>query len=382
MTDLGVYIHIPFCLRKCNYCDFCSYAGRGRPDFEEYLGALRRHIGSYRGRLDGHIAKSVYFGGGTPTLLEPGDFASLLDAVASVVRISPDAEISTECNPATADAAKLRGIRQAGVDRISIGAQSFVDDELSALGRLHNADDVRRAVSDARDAGFMNVSLDLMYGIPRQTPESLAYTLDAALGCSPEHISAYCLRVEDGTPFGKMGKSLVLPDDDAVYDMYCTIVGKLGDAGYRRYEISNFARAGFESRHNLRYWQGGEYLGFGAAAYSYFGGERFSAPGELSRFVPGEFLDEESREVIGDADAETELVMLSMRLARGLRRNELEAKFGAAAVEKYRRRMARFVESRYIEEDADGWRFTTPGFFVSNSILSEILDFGNDEKRQ
>lgn len=374
MKKIGIYIHVPFCLRKCNYCDFCSFPGQGREQIETYITALKSHIASYSGRLGGYVADTVYFGGGTPTLLDPEDFAGIISALRGIVPIEDDAEISAECNPATADEEKLLRIASAGVNRLSIGAQSFNDSELQLLGRLHSANDVRRIFADARRAGFDNISLDLMYGIPSQTRESFAKSLDAAIELCPEHISAYCLKVEDGTPFARMGDRLILPEDDAVFTMYRDCVDKLGAAGIERYEISNFARPGRHSRHNLRYWQESEFIGFGVAAYSYFEKCRFSAPRDMERYLSGEFLDSDSREIIDREGEECEFVMLSMRLAEGMKISEYIDRFGIDPRIKYTERFAPYVATSHVIADDAGWRFTTDGMFVSNHILSDILD--------
>lgn len=373
MKNIGVYIHIPFCRRKCLYCDFCSYPGQSGETVTAYLIALCRQLEALRGQLDGFVADTVYFGGGTPTLLTPEQLGAVLGTLRRTVSVAHDAEITVECNPATTDRAALRQLRDLGINRLSIGAQSMNDDELGRLGRLHTAADTVSTVNDARDAGFGNISADLMYGIPGQTRDSFAATLDGLLALKPGHISAYCLKVEEGTPFGRMGDSLKLPDDETCYAMYRDCIGMLAGAGLEQYEISNFALAGLESRHNLKYWQGGEYLGLGVAAHSYFGGRRFAAPRDMKRYLSGMTTDPDSVTVIDDKAAETEFVMLSMRLAQGLDAGEYRRRFGFDPSEKYAGRFQPYIDSGHVVYDG-GWRFTAEGMFVSNYILSSVLD--------
>ena len=373
MKNIGIYIHIPFCKSKCLYCDFCSHPPRDG-ERQAYIGSLKAHMASYRERLAGYVADTVYFGGGTPTLLSPQEISDILDAVRDVVRIGDDAEITIECNPATVSRADLKQLRSAGINRISIGAQSLNDNELKSLGRLHTAEQFVETFKAAREAGFENISLDLMYGIPGQTRDSWAATLDAALALAPRHISAYGLRVEQGTPFGNMGDSLVLPDEDETVQMYLYAEKKLADAGIERYEISNFACQGSESRHNIKYWKCEEYVGFGVAAHSFFNGNRYAAPQDFGRYVSGEWLDKDSVTAVSEQDAEVEFVMLAMRLREGVSREQYCARFGCYPDEKYASRIKMYVDGGYMVSDEQGFRFTSDGMLVSNSILASILD--------
>ncbi|MBQ9080594.1 MAG: radical SAM family heme chaperone HemW [Clostridia bacterium] len=373
MKKLGIYIHVPFCRAKCLYCDFCSHPPRNG-EKTEYVEALKRQIASYRERFCGYTADAVYFGGGTPTLLSSDQLGGILDALRASITVSEDAEITSECNPATVDRTALTKLRAAGINRLSIGAQSFNDDELCALGRLHNAANVTSTFDDARAAGFDNISLDLMYGIPRQTRDSWQATLDAAIALSPEHISAYGLRVEQGTPFGTMGDSLVLPDENLTAQMYLDATERLEQAGIYQYEISNFACRGRESRHNIKYWKCDEYVGFGVAAHSYFDGERYAAPTDIDSFVSGKFIDEQSVARVDEHEAEVEFVMLAMRLRDGLRCEEYRKRFGIDPAEKYTPRFAPYVVSGHVVADERGYRFTREGMLVSNYILSDVLD--------
>ncbi len=373
MKNLGIYIHIPFCRTKCRYCDFCSHPPTSG-EVEAYISALKIHIGEYRHRFCGYVADTVYFGGGTPTLLSAYQLGDILETLAHTIDIAPHAEITTECNPATVDYEALCGLRRSGINRLSIGAQSMNDDELRALGRLHTAEDFKATFESARRAGFDNISLDLMYGIPRQTPESWLATLDAALALSPQHISAYGLRVEQGTPFGDMGDRLILPHEVEVVEMYLAAIERFGAAGIYQYEISNFAAPGRESRHNMKYWKTEPYVGFGAAAHSFFDGVRYAAPADVQDYIAGARVEEQSRQTLTEADMETEYVMLALRLQDGLDKRDYEDRFGVSPTVKYADALAKYIKSGHVIEDAAGYRLSREGMLVSNYILSDILD--------
>ncbi|MBO5415786.1 MAG: radical SAM family heme chaperone HemW [Clostridia bacterium] len=374
MSKLGIYIHVPFCLQKCNYCDFCSFAGRGGELISEYVSALCRDIGRAAQLCGGYSVDTVYFGGGTPTLLTVRDFERILCALTENFSIESGCEVSSECNPATADLQYLRELRSLGVDRLSIGLQSANENELRALGRIHSYADFVETYGNARAAGFENISADLMYGIPEQTVESFSHTLDSLTSLAPEHISAYGLKVEEGTPFGRMKEGLILPDEDAEYDMYMLCTEYLAARGYGKYEISNFARAGYESRHNIKYWRGEEYLGFGVSAHSYFGGERFANSRDIDRYIRGLDITEERR-VISPAERMTEYVMLRMRMSEGVAHSDFYERFGRGFQSVYGERLAKYTDMGYVVTENCRTRFSDKGFFISNYILSDILDF-------
>ena len=371
--SLGLYIHIPFCRRKCLYCDFCSVADGSGELVERYVDALALCIAESADKARDYEVDTLYIGGGTPTVLTLKQMERVLDACFRSYSVADSAEISCECNPATGGYEYFCGIRKMGINRLSIGLQSAMDNELQALGRIHSFSDFADTFSAARRAGFDNMSVDLMYGIPEQTAESFSKTLDAVVALSPEHISAYCLKVEENTPFGKMGDKLLLPDDDAASDMYELCSSYLRERGYERYEISNFARQGRESRHNMRYWQCREYLGFGAAAHSYFGGERFAFSGNINAFANGEFSVSE-REKIDSGEEMLEYVMLGMRLGKGISLSDFRLRFGADIFSVFPR-LREFVESAHVLSDGERLFFSDKGVFVSSYILSEILDF-------
>jgi len=371
--SLGLYIHIPFCKSKCNYCDFCSVGGADEALKVRYINSLRRQISEWADKCRGYEVDTVYIGGGTPTFLAPETLASLIELCADKYSLAASPEISCECNPATTTAEGLRTLRVGGINRLSIGLQSANNNELRALGRVHSYRDFAKTFEGARRAGFDNISADLMYGIPDQTLESFENTLDELISLSPEHISAYCLKVEENTPFGRLGDALVLPDEDTATEMYLMATRRLASSGYEKYEISNFAKAGRESRHNMRYWLGCDYLGFGSAAHSYFGGERFSYAPNIVSYSRGVF-DITDREKIGVDEKMTEYVMLRLRLSVGISLSDFEKRFGKGLFEAYPT-LGSYENSGHIVIKDGGCHFTDEGFLVSNYILSDILDF-------
>ena len=326
---------------------------------------------------------TVYLGGGTPTVLPTHALERILQTVFDSFCVSPTAEITSECNPATADRASLLRMRRAGFNRLSIGLQSAHKQELLALGRLHDFEDFRAVFCAAREAGFDNLSADVMFGIPHQSTESLLQTLEQLLELSPEHISSYGLGIEEGTPFYRMRDRLPLPDEDEVCEMYRRGAELLDAHGYRQYEISNFAKAGYESRHNLKYWNCDEFLGFGPAAYSDFEGERFGYTRDVDAYIRGEACFEE-RERPTLRQRANEYVMLRMRLGEGILRRAFEERFGSPLDGMLGDAITPFVRRGLVEDTGAGYRFTREGLLLSNAVLSELLDFsdadGENEK--
>lgn len=369
--SLGIYLHIPFCIRKCFYCDFCSVSAADEGMMQAYTEELCRRIRASEPLLRDCCADTVYVGGGTPTLLPISCFFELFRALRETVELSPACEITCECNPATADEKKLTALRHAGINRLSVGLQSADDSELRQLGRVHSAADFETVFLDARRSGFDNISVDLMYGIPSQTAESWRHTLDYVLSLRPEHLSAYGLKIEPRTRFDRWKERLPLPDEEEEFAMYRQCGERLRKEGYHRYEISNFARDGKESRHNLKYWLGEEYLGFGVAAYSCFGGERFGNSRDLTAFLRGADLTEE-RETLTDVDRYNEYVMLRMRLERGIDGEDFRRRFGDDLRERLPH-VKEWLNEGLLQWDGRRLSFTDRGFFVSNAILSEWL---------
>ena len=372
MKSLGIYIHIPFCKSKCRYCDFCSFPHPRPETVKKYISELISEIEEYGKTYGEYTVNTVYFGGGTPTLLDAEDLAKILCSVKKSYRVDPNAEITTECNPATGGFEYFKKLCDAGFNRLSIGVQSMNERELKLLGRLHSADDAKKTFFEARNAGFENISVDVMFGIPEQTPNSLSETLDELCSLSPEHVSLYGLKIEDGTHFARHADSLVLPDEDTEYEMYLSSVKKLSEFGLKRYEISNFAKDGYASRHNLKYWQREDYLGVGLAAHSCIGSRRFLNVANMEKYFSGERIAGE--ETITPHDILCEKIMLGMRLDVGVD-FELLQKSTDEDVQKYERAFDRYILGGYAKKEGRRLSFSNDGMYVSNSILSEILDF-------
>ena len=371
---LGLYIHIPFCRTKCLYCDFCSFVSRDDGERERYVDALLREI--HERGTDKYAVDTVYFGGGTPSLLSSQQIGRILSAVRENFKLTDDVEITLECNPMThLDDGKeyFSAIHRLGVNRLSLGVQSALDSELKLIGRRHTFEEAKRTFSCARESGFDNISIDLMFGIPSQTVKSLDYSLDEFISLGAEHISIYSLQLEEGTPLHRMQSRYEIADDDAVADMYAAINQKMKGAGYIHYEISNFAKEGKESRHNSKYWRLDEYLGLGLAAHSDFGGERSENTCDLSDYLEGKYYL--SGNEIGKAEREVEFVMLGLRMKEGISKSEFFERFKIDFDEKYGEKVKNLAKLDFVSDSPDKFALTEKGFAVSNMILSQILDF-------
>ncbi len=382
---LGLYLHIPFCIKKCNYCDFYSFAPSDDEAVERYVSAMMLQMEDISEACRGHVVDTVYFGGGTPSLLKAKQFSRLMDSIRRNFKLSRDAEITAEANPGTVDKKYLKAWRKLGINRLSLGMQSMNDGELNTLGRIHSPEDFESAFESARDAGFTNISVDIMYGLPGQTMKSLADTLRHAVMMDPDHISLYCLKIEEGTPFFAMRDTLDIPDDDTEYDMYMKSVDFLATRGYERYEMSNFAREGKYSRHNMKYWNCDEYIGIGASAHSYFGGERYSVIRNAESYINGLEVLESGINIIDESrfiryeESMNEYVMLRMRLDAGVDMNVFEERFGVDFYKKFGHLLEEYIEGGFVRRIGDSYSFTSKGMFVSNYILSAVLDFAPEE---
>lgn len=347
----GIYIHIPFCVKKCLYCDFCSVANHSLKG--EYVNALIREIES----KEGVECDSVFIGGGTPTVLGK-DLIRIVESVRKYFKLDSDSEFTVEANPGTVDEQLLKNLRKSGVNRLSIGAQSFNDNELKALGRIHSSKEIFEAFEQARRAGFENINLDIMLSTPEQSLSSVKNTLSRVRELSPEHVSAYSLIIEEGTPFYDM--ELALPDEDEEREIYHYAVDFLNDMGLEQYEISNFARKGFESRHNIKYWTGAPYLGFGAAASSYFENVRFKNTSDIEAYIKGSGKEEQI--YIDENERLNEKFMLGLRMNKGV-------KYDGEFPEK----IARLKEEGLIEERDGFVMLTKKGFDLGNIVFMEFV---------
>ena len=372
-SSLSLYIHVPFCASKCAYCDFASFPNR-EGEWGRYFEALWDELAGWRTRLAGREVATVFFGGGTPTLVDAGYIVETLRRAREILPFAPDAEITLEGNPGTLTPDKLAAYRRAGVNRLSLGAQSFDDGLLRALGRIHTAAQVAEGVAMAREVGFENINLDLMYALPGQTMVQWEATLDAAIALGVPHLSAYSLIVEEGTPMAaRVARGdAVIPGEDAVNAMQREAVARLAAAGYGRYEISNYAKAGHACRHNLVYWRRGEYLGLGCAAHSLLNETRFSNPASLEEYLAGR--RELDRQAILPGDAMEETLMLATRTARGLDLSAWEDAFGAP----FGRGAAlrRLERGGFIEIDHGFLRLTLRGMEVQDAVVLELLEAG------
>lgn len=364
-NSIGIYMHVPFCLSKCPYCDF--YSAAGSPD-ESYTEAVCRAI-SHSG-LNGRVADSIYFGGGTPSLLDAKHLSKILNTVDKTF-VLDDPEITLESNPATAGLKELREFRKAGVNRVSFGVQSAVDAELSALGRLHTADDARFSILAAQAAGFENISADLMLGIPRQTMESLKLSMYFLMDLPLSHISAYMLKIEAGTTFAGNGTLSLCPDEDGFAEMYLECVKTLEGRGFFQYEISNFAKKGMESRHNLIYWRCGEYFGIGPSAHSFIGGKRFYIPRDTDAFIKAE--NPMSLAVSdGEGGGFEEYAMLRLRLCEGLDLSEAGKRF-RVDTDKIAKKATALKKQGLLSFKNNVVSLTPEGFLISNAVTADLL---------
>ena len=375
-TPLGIYVHVPFCRSKCQYCDFYSMATKEDKLIDGYLDAVCDHIKEAGELAPGYKVDTIYFGGGTPTFFGADGMAVILTTIRRNFDVDNNAEITFEANPDSVTDKLLHRMRAEGFNRVSLGIQDDHDDMLKKLGRPHTYAQAVAAFQRIRKAGFRNVSLDLMYGLPGQTLQDWQETLANVLRMNPEHFSCYGLKIEEGTPFYEMKDMLNLPDDDTQADMYLEAIRILREHGYRQYEISNFCRKGHVSRHNLKYWSGEEYLGFGPDAASDFGGRRFTAVRDIHAYIEGIFTGgmvlREVQEV-PPRDRAGEYLMMRLRTVVGINPEAYERKFLLpfapleAALETFRQR------GLAVHTYDDRWHLTPQGFLLSNTIISDLL---------
>lgn len=363
--NIGLYLHVPFCDGKCPYCDFYSVRG-SEERMEQYTNSIIEKIKYYGSRLN-RRADTLYFGGGTPNLLGAERLASIL-AVARESFGLDNAEITLEVNPAEDLGEFFKIIRAAGANRLSIGLQSAREEELSLLGRRHTAAQAAQAVRDARSAGFENISLDLMLAIQCQTKESLLRSIDFIEDADVSHVSAYLLKIEPHTAYAQKREQLSVPDDDEAGEYYLFACEELEKRGFEQYEISNFAKPGFESRHNLKYWHCEEYLGLGPAAHSFLGGKRFYYERSLGSFLNGGEPAED-----GEGGGFEEYAMLALRLKEGLSDAACRERFGHDLPVPVKEAAQRYEKYGLTVCGETGFHFTQAGFLVSNTLISEIL---------
>lgn len=403
MRELELYIHIPFCMRKCNYCDFLS-APADEKSQSAYVEALKKEIKFYGKELKAGELSTIYIGGGTPSWLQEHYMASIMETVHKYFSLQRDGEITIECNPGTLTRAKLKSYRDYGINRLSIGLQSADEEELKHLGRIHTFDQFLRNFELARECGFDNINVDLMYALPRQNTEKFYRTLTKTIGLKPEHISAYALMIEKGTPFYEKYKfdsvrqeagfqPEVLPHEDVVYQIGKMTEDVLREGGYERYEISNYAKKGYECRHNIGYWQRKEYLGVGLGAASLIGGNlRYSNLRDLDAYIlqaedirecvltdektekelPAVNLHEKAEELKRNAQME-EFMFLGLRMIQGIERSRFYQSFGFTVDNIYSRVIARLSAEELIQQNPERVWLTEKGLDLSNYALAQFL---------
>ena len=366
-SPAGLYIHVPFCMQKCRYCDFYSFP-KGTEYFEKYKERVIEAIGFY-GKRYARCYNSLYFGGGTPLLLGEKHLSDIMAAAKPY--LTPDAEVTAEGNPGIAERVDFSVLRECGINRLSFGLQSSDDRELAALGRIHTAKEAEETVKAAQRAGFDNISLDLMLGIPYQTEESLLRSIDFCDSLGVQHISSYMLKIEEGTPIAKSELRFLCADEEKVSDFYLLACEELAKRGFEQYEISNFAKGGRRSFHNTRYWLDDEYIGIGPSAHSFMEGRRFYTERSIKDFLEKPFAENEREESPGGGWEE--FAMLRLRLTDGLDLEELAEKFPEAPAKEILENAEPFEKPGLLRITGKNIAFTPKGFLLSNSLTAEIL---------
>ena len=371
-SPMEIYIHIPFCIRKCDYCDFLS-GPSGPEEQADYVQALLREIQAVE-EGEGRSVSSIFIGGGTPSVLDERLLGDILREIRNRFKMEEDAEITIEVNPGTANIGKLQAYREMGINRLSIGLQSPEDRELKILGRIHNYGQFLETYQEARTVGFDNINIDLMSAIPDQTYEGWVKNLRTVAELEPEHISAYSLIVEEGTPFA--ARKLNLPDEDTEYNMYEATAQILKEYGFEQYEISNYARKGRECRHNVGYWTRQDYLGFGLGASSLYGKERFANTADMKKYLENSRNPEKIREKepsLTREDEMAEFMFLGLRMTKGISKADFQRCFGCTIESVYGEVLEKY-ESMELLLEKDGRIFLSrEGIHVSNSIMAEFL---------
>ena len=375
---LGLYIHIPYCIHKCGYCDFNSHPIK-QDEMNHYIDALVAEMKHYAKTYSNtNIIRTIFLGGGTPTTLTVNQLERILKECVSEFTVASDAEITIEANPATIDIEQLKSIRQTGYNRISIGVQSFDKAELKLLDRAHGPEEIHSTVDRARKAGFDNLSLDLMFAVPNQSLSSWESNLNKALEKNPEHLSTYNLTIEQGTAFSKLQSNgkLIMPDDDHQLELYKRTIERLTKKGFHHYEISNFARRGKECKHNITYWENKNTLGLGAGASSYMNGTRFkniNLPAHYIRQVKEKKIAVEHSETLEPRQAMGETIMLGLRLLQGISIHQFEKRFQISFINLFRNIISALKEKELVIIEKDYLRLSQKGLFWADSVTLEFI---------
>ena len=374
MKELGIYVHIPFCKRKCAYCDFISFSGKARL-IEKYVEALKREINKCKIGKEDYMVKTIYFGGGTPSFIESKYIVEILEAIKEKFNISKNAEITIEINPGTVTEEKLKDYYEVGINRISFGLQSTNSQLLKLVGRIHSYSNFLEGYNLARKTGFKNINVDLMIGLPVQTLKDVQKDLSRIIELNPEHVSVYSLIVEEGTRIEEKikNKELYLPSEKLERKMYWEVKKKLEEAGYIHYEISNFAKAGYESKHNLSCWNQEEYLGFGLAAHSYFNNVRYSNTDDFEEYFDWPENSKIIHERQTDEDRQKEFMLLGLRKIEGVAISDFKNKFIENPIYLYRETLNKLVTQGLIEVDIDSIKLTNRGIDLANLVWEEFV---------
>jgi oxygen-independent coproporphyrinogen III oxidase len=369
----GVYLHIPFCKSRCSYCDFATDVYRNNDVVERYVNALCVEMPGTTGET--FVTDTIYFGGGTPSLLDPKQVEQILDAVHFEFDVEADAEITMEMNPATVTAETLAAYRSLGINRASFGVQTFNDRDLKLLARGHNADDARNTFRLLRGSGFENISFDLIAGLPGQSLDDWQKNLDEAVSMQPEHISLYLLEIHEGTPLAEQLRSgrRPMPDEDLAAEMYELMIDRLAATGYAQYEISNFAKPGFESRHNTKYWRLNPVYGFGVSAHSFDGHERYANERDSAKYVERIEAKGSAEVLREDIDFASEFVFLGLRLESGIYLPGFNDRFGFDLIDKYRSEIDQLVSVGLVQMTDEQLRLTRKGKLFSNEVFSVFV---------
>ena len=374
MKELGIYVHIPFCKRKCAYCDFISFSGKARL-IEKYVESLKREINKCKIGKEDYMVKTIYFGGGTPSFIESKYIVEILEAIKEKFNISKNAEITIEINPGTVTEEKLKDYYEVGINRISFGLQSTNSQLLKLVGRIHSYSSFLEGYNLARKTGFKNINVDLMIGLPVQTLKDVQKDLSRIIELNPEHVSVYSLIVEEGTRIEEKikNKELYLPSEKLERKMYWEVKKKLEEAGYIHYEISNFAKAGYESKHNLSCWNQEEYLGFGLAAHSYFNNVRYSNTDDFEEYFDWPENSKIIHERQTDEDKQKEFMLLGLRKIEGVAISDFKNKFIENPIYLYRETLNKLVTQGLIEVDIDSIKLTNRGIDLANLVWEEFV---------
>ncbi len=365
----GLYIHIPFCIKKCKYCDFVSYVDKATL-FDSCIDNVLIEAMEY----ENEQIDTIFIGGGTPSILSCEQLKKLFNGLYKSFNITDDCEITIEANPSTLDKEKLLILKNYGVNRLSIGVQSFCDDELKAIGRIHNSKTAYNTIELVKDFGFNNFNIDIMLGLPNQTTKTLEKTLKTAISLKPTHISCYSLILEENTPLYDEYENGVYPVISDEYDreLYTLAKNILKDNGYFQYEISNFSKSGYESRHNLKYWNCDEYIGLGVSAHSYLDGVRFYNTSDINEYLQKNFHNNE-KTILSQDDKISEYIIMRLRLSSGINEKEFYERFKVSFYDKYKAILDKFIKSKLLIYENDSYKLSEKGIDVSNSIMCEFV---------